>query len=105
MSSDSPVEQAISQRTPDAPSDEEWAASWVTRRAVVPTKGVFPRTIEAVESIPDSHPDHAMFLNRLRNALQSRFEKTGSMEDLERAIVTKEQAVELIPYTVTSKAI
>ena len=51
----------------------------------------------AVESIPDDHPDRAMYLNNLGIALQSRFERTGSMEDLDRAIVTKEQAVESTP--------
>ena len=52
---------------------------------------------QAVESTPDDHPNRVAWLNNLGNALQSRFERTGSMEDLERAIVTKEQAVESVP--------
>ena len=35
-----------------------------------------------------------MYLNNLGNALQNRFERTGSMDDLDRAIMTNEQAVE-----------
>src|SRR5438046_267929 len=52
---------------------------------------------QAVESIPDDHPDHAGGLNNLGNALQRRFKRTGSIEDLDRAIVTREQAVESTP--------
>ena len=36
-------------------------------------------------------------LNNLGNALQSRFERTGSMDDLNRAITTNEQAVASTP--------
>ena len=38
-----------------------------------------------------------MYLNNLGNALQSRFERTGSMDDLDRAITTNEQAVASTP--------
>ena len=50
-----------------------------------------------VESTPVDHPDRAMYLNNLGISLQSRFERTGSMDDLDRAIATKEQAVESTP--------
>jgi hypothetical protein len=46
----------------------------------------------AIESTPDGHPDLATHLNNLGNALKSRFEHTGSIEDLNRAITKKEQA-------------
>jgi hypothetical protein len=36
-------------------------------------------------------------LNNLGIALQNRFERTESMDDLDRAIMTNEQAVELTP--------
>ena len=38
-----------------------------------------------------------MYLNNLGIALQSRFERTGSMDDLDRAITTNEQAVASTP--------
>ena len=52
---------------------------------------------QAVASTPDDHPDRAMYLNNLGIALQSRFERTGSMDDLDRAITTNEQAVASTP--------
>ena len=38
-----------------------------------------------------------MYLNNLESALRYRFEQTGSMEDLDRAIMTTEQAVKSTP--------
>ena len=51
----------------------------------------------AIELTPVDHPDHATCLNNLGIALRKRFERTGSMEDLDRAITTSEQAMESIP--------
>jgi Tetratricopeptide repeat len=47
---------------------------------------------QAVESTPIDHPDRAGRLNDLGIALRSRFERTGSKDDLDRAISTIEQA-------------
>ena len=49
---------------------------------------------QAVQSTPVDHPNDPGILNNLENALQSWFERTGSMEDLDRTIQQKEQAVE-----------
>ena len=48
-------------------------------------------------STADDHPDCAKYLNDFGFALQSRFERTGSMSDLDRAITTKEQAIVSAP--------
>ena len=45
-----------------------------------------------MESTPTDHPDRAMYSTIWGTALQSRFERTGSIDDLDRAIMTKEQA-------------
>ena len=44
-----------------------------------------------------NHPNYAEYLNGLECALQMRFDRKGSMEDLNRAIETKEQAVKSPP--------
>jgi hypothetical protein len=46
---------------------------------------------------PDSHPDKPSLLNNLGNSFQSRFERLGSLTDLEDAIRNKQKAVELTP--------
>lgn len=48
---------------------------------------------QAVTSTPDDHPKRAVYLNNLGNALERRFDRTGSTDDLERSIATKEEAV------------
>lgn len=40
----------------------------------------------AVNSTPQDHPDRAILLNYLGTYLKGRFERTGSMDDLNRAI-------------------
>src|SRR5947207_2671353 len=47
---------------------------------------------KAVLSMPNDHPELAMCLDNLGKALQSRFERTGSMDDLDRAIAVMELA-------------
>ena len=50
-----------------------------------------------LESIPEADRDHAAMSNNLSNMLQSRFERTGSMADLNEAIQLSRQAVESMP--------
>lgn len=52
---------------------------------------------QAVELVPRSHPNRAMYLNNLGNSLESRFERTGSMENINRAVDIMEQAVDSKP--------
>ena len=52
---------------------------------------------QAVESTPVDHPNRAGRLNNLGNALQSRFERTGSMDDLDRAITTNRASRRIDP--------
>jgi hypothetical protein len=61
---------------------------------------------QAVESTPVNYPDCAVWRNNLGNAPRSRFEITGSMNDLDRAIVEKEQAFEsdIAPPSIRLKA-
>jgi tetratricopeptide (TPR) repeat protein len=54
---------------------------------------------------PVEHSNRAMGLTALGIALQRRFERTGSMDDLDRAILTSEQAVKLTPVNHPSRAI
>lgn len=60
-------------------------------------KGSIATNKRAVESIPDDHPDRAEFLNNLGNAVQRRFERMGSMDNLDGTTATNEQAIESIP--------
>ena len=48
---------------------------------------------QAVALISEGHPDLAGVLNSLGTALLSRFERIGSVNDLDRAIVTKEKVL------------
>jgi hypothetical protein len=48
---------------------------------------------QAVASTPPDHPDRVERFNSLGSALQRRFERTGSMNDLVQAITSKEKAV------------
>jgi hypothetical protein len=41
---------------------------------------------QAVESTPVDHPNRPGYLNSLDCALRSRYDRTGLMEDLDRAI-------------------
>ena len=61
---------------------------------------------QTVASTPDDHPNRAMYLNNLGTTLHSRFERTGSMKDLDQAITRKEQAVmtEAAPPSIRLKA-
>ena len=52
---------------------------------------------QAVGSNPVNHPNHAGIIHNLGKALEHRFERTASLEDLNYAIVIIEQAVELTP--------
>ena len=45
--------------------------------------------------LANKHPDRARYLSNLGIALCSRFERTGSMEDLDHVIMTLELALEL----------
>ena len=46
---------------------------------------------------PQDHPDRAIYLSNLGTALHDRFERTGTLDDLDRAIETGEQAVAATP--------
>jgi hypothetical protein len=50
-----------------------------------------------VAATPDDHPNLATRLNNLGSKLESRFERTGSMEDLEEASQRAGQAVSATP--------
>ena len=47
---------------------------------------------------PDEHPDKPTYLSNLGNSLQARFERFGSLKDLENAIFNQQKAVDLTPY-------
>ncbi len=54
---------------------------------------------EAVQSTPRDHPDRAGCLSNLgTKLLQSRFERTGEMANLEEAIETAREAVQSTPH-------
>lgn len=50
-----------------------------------------------IASTPENHPHRALYLNSVVNTLQSRFERTNSMDDLDWATTTSEQAVASTP--------
>ena len=49
----------------------------------------------ALSLLPNDHPDRAIHLDSLGEALQARFERNGMRDDFARAIVVKEQAFAL----------
>ncbi|RYP53061.1 hypothetical protein DL770_011005 [Monosporascus sp. CRB-9-2] len=51
----------------------------------------------AVNATPQDHPDRAGRLNNLGNQLGRRFERTGSMDDLNRAIDVADMAIDATP--------
>ena len=53
---------------------------------------------EAVKLTPHDHPDRAMYLSYLSNALHSRFEQTGSIDDVNAAVEANEEAVKSTPH-------
>jgi len=55
------------------------------------------RSEEAVEGIPEDHPNRAQWLSSLGSFLHSRYERTGNLQDLEAAIARSEAAVEATP--------
>ena len=57
----------------------------------------------AVKSTAQDHPDKAVCLNNLGNMLQSRYERTGEMKDLEEAIRVY-QSVKMVGQIVTAIA-
>ncbi|NYH51398.1 copper(I)-binding protein [Nocardiopsis arvandica] len=50
-----------------------------------------------VEATPDGHPDQAGRLSNLGGALQTRFEHTGAMADLNETVIVGYQAVQATP--------
>lgn len=51
----------------------------------------------AVEATPQDHPDRAGWLSDLGNCLGIRFERTGSMDGLNRAVKVTDIAVDATP--------
>ena len=47
--------------------------------------------------VPQTSPEHSMYLNNMGIALRERFLRTGSVDDLERGIVMIKQAVAATP--------
>jgi tetratricopeptide (TPR) repeat protein len=54
-------------------------------------------TQQAVDSIPEDHPDRAGMLNNLGNKLGVRYNRTGEINCLENAIKITQEAVKLTP--------
>ncbi|KAI1322799.1 hypothetical protein F5Y16DRAFT_385466 [Xylariaceae sp. FL0255] len=52
---------------------------------------------QAVDATPENYPDRAIILTNLRNRLNNRYSRTGTMADLEEAIKTARKAVEATP--------
>ncbi|KAJ5662986.1 hypothetical protein N7507_003717 [Penicillium longicatenatum] len=52
---------------------------------------------QAVQATPEDHPDFAIFLDNLGTYLESRYERTGQIEDLEEAIRVSRQALQATP--------
>ncbi|MBB4934416.1 hypothetical protein F4561_005236 [Lipingzhangella halophila] len=50
-----------------------------------------------VQATPEDHPNRAVYLSNLGTALQTRFERTGALEDLDQAITALRGAVQVIP--------
>ena len=55
------------------------------------------RSEEAVESIPEGHPNRAVYLSNFGRQLSRRHERTGNLQDLEAAIARSEEAVKSTP--------
>lgn len=51
---------------------------------------------QAVALTPNDHPNRAKYPNNLANMLQSRFETTRSMNDLDRTILMNEQETAVV---------
>ncbi|KAK4097643.1 hypothetical protein N658DRAFT_269779 [Parathielavia hyrcaniae] len=56
-----------------------------------------PRADKVADTTPQDHPDRAALLNNLGNCLGTRFERTGSMDDLNRAVDVADKAVDATP--------
>jgi len=52
---------------------------------------------QAIDITPKDHPDLAAWLNNLGNKLESRYERTGKIEDPEESIQVARQAVDVTP--------
>ena len=50
-----------------------------------------------MDATPADHPDRAIWLSNLGNALQARFEQTGALADLDEAISAGRAAVDATP--------
>ena len=50
-----------------------------------------------IAAVPQTSPEHSMYLNNMGIALRERFLRTGSVDDLERGIVMIKQAVAATP--------
>ncbi|KAH7012886.1 CHAT domain-containing protein [Ilyonectria destructans] len=55
-------------------------------------------TRQAVEAIPNDHPDRAEWLNALGTLLGDRFSQTDTIIDLNEAIIVTKQAIRATPY-------
>ncbi|KDR73809.1 hypothetical protein GALMADRAFT_142238 [Galerina marginata CBS 339.88] len=51
----------------------------------------------AVQLIPNGHPDKHSWLNNLGNSLMSRFERLGDLNDIKKSVLILEDAVQLTP--------
>ncbi|KAI8649679.1 TPR domain-containing protein [Fusarium keratoplasticum] len=58
----------------------------------------------AVKATPQDHPNRSTYLNNLGNLLGRRFERTGSMDDLNRAIDVADMAVKATPQDHPNRA-
>jgi hypothetical protein len=57
-----------------------------------------------LSATPEDHPDRAMYLNNLENRLDSRYERTGSMDVLNRAVEVADMAVNATPQDHSDRA-